>query len=247
MNKVTVTHMSQILNALQCENDVRLNTGTISLRNRPEYMTLLPVNNKTRNSAMIRYFTIDNIAKLVKIHDQNRGQYGIHPCRSLFQICTGVRFQNTILRDLADDKINWTTHDHAPNNRCIDLLTEGCCTKFRMHTKTGQEWITVPYNVVNCMKMLRDECKSKSSITIQKDYNAFLRKEFGCTSHDLRRCLCNSILNNKNNPRNTSGWKSVITMSQHYISKFPMQHDLVCHIESIRSRSRVSICSVNSM
>ena len=237
MNKVLIIHLSQIFTALQYTDDVRVNNVTVNLKDRPEFNLLLPIKNK-RSNTMIRYFDLENLIKLLRIHDNHAGEFGSHPCRAIFQVLTGVRFANTDVRNFKATNIQLSTHNHMVGERCSTFM-ESCCMKIKIVTKTGVELINVPPFAVPCFNLLRTKHLDKSSITLNKEYNKFLKTQFNRSSHDVRRCMCNSTLTNRN-----TGWRSTVTMSQHYINRFPLQADMVYYLEKARQsiESRRTLC-----
>ena len=228
--KIAITHLSQILSALNMTNDVRYNPEPITLRNRPEFGQLIV---KQKRPMGFEYFNQNDIDKLVKLHSAGSP----FACRALFQLSTGIRCSNTMLNN-NDHKIQWSAHKHSPMERCPPPNdSEGCCHTLIAKTKTGTKKILISPEVYTCCKHL-EVVQSGCVSTLTRRYNEWLQLNFGKSSHTLRKALCNLT----NISRNTGFWQNTNTM-RFYVSMYARQFELAVYINSkIDGRSHYPHC-----
>ena len=245
-NKQTViTHLSEILKVtnMNISQDFRLTLNLdskFSLHNLPQFkLDFCPQKiHKQKKSKSFVHFNSDNFLKLLTLHQNFDHSFQVQNfsegnlCRAVFMCLTGVRFANTL--DLVQNT-------RVSPKSCLKCTTSTCeffspacfetITFFETKTVNSHSCILLPFAKRCFISLSSDLSNTTFNYNhIYDNFENFLKTEFQCTSHKIRKFLPN-LLPRHLNSCNTGAWTSRSkTLENFYLSdhyKYFLAHNLI--------------------
>jgi len=236
------THLNEVLKqlALLSANNLKsqfLLDSHFNVKSRLDFQ-LLASNSQRKNQRPpqdLSIFTVNNFKALWSLHsvmagcEANLNNNDIYACcsekasvcRAIVQAAMSLRFANTLNLNLV--RIVTRRCVRCSDQSTCAFVMEDCYHKvYYADSKNGTAFFT--YIIPEVLKCYTFLCKlekntAENSSIISSAYNNFLKNNFTCTSHKLRKFLINlqDLDQSKNKTNQLGNWRSREVMNNHYV------------------------------